>query len=124
MESSQDNLLSGSNGVREVDTAEGSNAEIPGSVRYERPAVPGSTLQLTVDSDLQYTVQRDLLAYVAKTGAKADSSAVVLDVATGKVRALATGETFDPSNPGVATADQLATPPSRRRTSRDRSTRS
>ncbi len=110
LESSQDNLLSGSNGVREVDTAEGSNAEIPGSVRYERPAVPGSTLQLTVDSDLQYTVQRDLLAYVAKTGAKADSSAVVLDVATGKVRALATGETFDPSNPGIATADQLGNP--------------
>ena len=66
LESSQDNLLSGSNGVREVDTAEGSTAEIPGSVRYERPAVPGSTLQLTLDSDLQYTVQRDLSAFVAQ----------------------------------------------------------
>jgi len=102
--------LSGSNGVREVDTAEGSTAEIPGSVRYERPAVPGSTLQLTLDSDLQYTVQRDLSAFVAQTGAKGDSSAVVLDVATGKVRALATGETFDPSNPGAATSDQLGNP--------------
>jgi cell division protein FtsI (penicillin-binding protein 3) len=110
LESSQDNLLSGSNGVREVDTAEGSSAEIPGSVRYERPAVPGSTLQLTLDSDLQYTVQRDLSAYIAKTGAKVDSSAVVLDVASGKVRALATGETFDPTNPGAATADQLGNP--------------
>ncbi len=110
LESSQDNLLSGSNGVREVDTAEGSNAEIPGSVRYERPAVPGSTLQLTLDSDLQYTVQRDLSAYIAKTGAKADSSAVVLDVATGKVRALATGTTFDPTNPGASTPDQLGDP--------------
>ncbi len=84
LESSQDNLLSGSNGVREVDTAEGSNAEIPGSVRYERPAVPGSTLQLTLDSDLQYTVQRDLSAFIAKTRAKPDSSVVVLDVATGE----------------------------------------
>jgi cell division protein FtsI (penicillin-binding protein 3) len=110
LESSQDNLLSGSNGVREVDTAEGSNAEIPGSVRYERPAVPGSTLQLTLDSDLQYTVQRDLSAFIAKTRAKPDSSAVVLDVATGKVRALATGETFDPTNPGAATTDQLGDP--------------
>ena len=104
LESSQDNLLSGSNGVREVDTAEGSSAEIPGSVRYERPAVPGSTLQLTLDSDLQYTVQRELSAFVAKTGAKDNSSAVVLDVATGKVRALATGTTFDPSNPGASPA--------------------
>ncbi len=107
LESSQDNLLSGSNGVREVDTAEGSSAEIPGSVRYERPAVPGSTLQLTLDSDLQYTVQRELSAFVAKTGAKDNSSAVVLDVATGKVRALATGTTFDPSNPGASPANQL-----------------
>jgi cell division protein FtsI (penicillin-binding protein 3) len=110
LESSQDNLLSGSNGVREVDTAEGSNAEIPGSVRYERPAVPGSTLQLTLDSDLQYTVQRDLSAFIAKTRAKGDSSAVVLDVATGKVMALATGETFDPTNPGAATSDALGDP--------------
>ncbi len=110
LESSQDNLLSGSNGVREVDTAEGSSAEIPGSVRYERPAVPGSTLQLTLDSDLQYTVQRDLSAFVAKTGAKGDSSAVVLDVATGKVRALATGQTFDPTNTGAATPAQLGNP--------------
>ncbi len=110
LESSQDNLLSGSNGVREVDTAEGSNAEIPGSVRYERPAVPGSTLQLTLDSDLQYTVQRDLSAFIAKTRAKGDSSAVVLDVATGKVRALATGETFDPTNPGAAASDALGDP--------------
>ena len=110
LESSQDNLLSGSNGVREVDTAEGSSAEIPGSVRYERPAVPGSTLQLTLDSDLQYTVQRELSAYVAKTGARDNSSAVVLDVATGKVRALATGKTFDPSNPGASAANQLGNP--------------
>ncbi len=110
LESSQDNLLSGSNGVREVDTAEGSTAEIPGSVRYERPAVPGSTLQLTLDSDLQYTVQRDLTAFVAKTRARPDSSVVVLDVATGKVRALATGQTFDPTNPGAATAGQLGDP--------------
>ena len=91
-------------------TAEGSRAEIPGSVRYERPAVPGSTLQLTLDSDLQYTVQRDLSAYIAKTRAKPDSSVVVLDVASGKVRALATGQTFDPTNAGAATADQLGDP--------------
>ena len=110
LESSQDNLLSGWGGVREVDTAEGSATEIPGSVRYERPPVPGSTLQLTLDSDLQYTVGRLLSAEVARSGAKGDSSAVVLDARTGKVRALATGETFDPTNLSVATADQLNNP--------------
>ena len=107
LESSQDNLLAGQDGLRVVDTAEGSSAVIPGSTRFERPATPGSDLQLTLDSDLQYTVQRELSAFVAKTGAKDNSSAVVLDVATGKVRALATGTTFDPSNPGASPANQL-----------------
>ena len=72
LESSQDNLLAGSDGLRVVDTAEGSNAVIPGSTRFERPAAQGSHLQLTLDSDLQYTVQRALVDYVAQTGAKAD----------------------------------------------------
>ncbi len=107
LESADDNTLGGSDGIRVVDTAEGSNAEIPGSVRFERPAVPGSTVQLTLDSDLQYTVQRALSAYVAAKGAKGDSSAVVLDVRTGQVKALATGQTFDPANLAAATPAQL-----------------
>ena len=71
LESSQDNLLAGSGRRAVVDTAEGSNAVIPGSTRFERPAVPGSDLQLTLDSDLQYTVQRQLADYVAATGRQA-----------------------------------------------------
>jgi cell division protein FtsI (penicillin-binding protein 3) len=110
LESSQDNLLTGSDGERIVDTAEGSNTVIPGSTTFERPAVQGSTMQLTLDSDLQYTVQQALNATIAKTGAKPDSSVVVLDAKTSEVRALATGETFDPKNFGAATPDQLSNP--------------
>ena len=68
LESSQDNLLAGPDGVRVVDTAEGSYAVIPGSTRFERPATPGSDLQLTLDSDLQYTVQRQLAEYAGAKG--------------------------------------------------------
>jgi cell division protein FtsI (penicillin-binding protein 3) len=93
-----------------VDTAEGSTTVIPGSTRFERAAVQGSSLQLTIDSDLQFTVQTALSDYVASTGAKATSSAVVLDARTGEVRALATGETFDPRNLAGAAADQLGNP--------------
>ncbi|MCW2721667.1 penicillin-binding protein 2 [Pseudonocardia sp.] len=110
LESSQDNMLAGFDGLRIVDTAEGSNTVIPGSTRFERPAVQGSTMQLTLDSDLQYKVQTALSAFVAKTGAKGDSSTVVLDVRSGQVLALATGETFDPKNLAAATPDQLANP--------------
>jgi cell division protein FtsI (penicillin-binding protein 3) len=101
LESSQDNLLAGTDGLRVVDTAEGSAAVIPGSTRFERPATPGSDLQLTLDSDLQYTAQRRLGAYAAAQGAKG-GSAVVLDARTGEVLALANARTFDPRNVAVA----------------------
>jgi cell division protein FtsI (penicillin-binding protein 3) len=110
LESALDNLLAGSEGLRVVDTAEGSDAVIPGSTRFERPATQGSDLQLTLDSDLQYTVQRALTDYIAQTGAGLNSSAVVLDAETGEVRALANGQTFDPRNFGSATAAQRSNP--------------
>ncbi|GAA2553563.1 peptidoglycan D,D-transpeptidase FtsI family protein [Pseudonocardia hydrocarbonoxydans] len=97
LENSQDNLLAGSPGLRVVGQAEESAAEIPGSTQFERPVVPGSDLQLTLDSDLQFTVQRALADEVAATGAGESSSAVVLDVATGQVLALANGGDADRS---------------------------
>jgi cell division protein FtsI (penicillin-binding protein 3) len=105
LESSQDNALAGTDGLRVVDTAEGSSAVIPGSTRFERPATPGSDLQLTVDSDLQYTVQRQIAGYTAAKGARS-GSVVVLDVKTGEVLALANSRTFDPR--AVSTADESA----------------
>jgi cell division protein FtsI (penicillin-binding protein 3) len=107
LESSQDNLLAGFDGVRVVDTAENSNAVIPGSTRFERAAVQGSDLQLTLDSDLQYTVQNALADYVQRTGAKPTSSAVVLDAHTAEVLAMANGQTFDPRDLSSAAPGQL-----------------
>jgi cell division protein FtsI (penicillin-binding protein 3) len=57
--------------------------------------VPGSDLLLTLDSDLQHTVQRVLAEAVTRTGAGPASAAVVLDSATGQVRALANGGDSD-----------------------------
>jgi cell division protein FtsI (penicillin-binding protein 3) len=110
LESSQDNALAGSEGLRVVDTAEGSNAVIPGSTRFERPATQGSDMQLTLDSDLQFTVQRALGDYVARTGAKPTSSVVVLDRATSEVLAMANGQTFDPRDLPGASPDRLGNP--------------
>jgi cell division protein FtsI (penicillin-binding protein 3) len=88
LESAQDRALAGSDGFRVVDTAEGSDAVIPGSTRAEQPAQAGRDVVLSLDSDLQYTVQQKLSAYVARTGAK-DGSAVVLDAKTGQIQSLA-----------------------------------
>jgi len=110
LEFSQDNLLTGLDGLRVVDTAEGGDTVIPGSQSFVRPAVQGSTLQLTLDSDLQFYVQQALSAYVKKTGAKSDSSVVVMNAEDARVLALATGATFDPKNTAAATPDQLGNP--------------
>jgi cell division protein FtsI (penicillin-binding protein 3) len=107
LESSQDNLLAGFEGLRVVDTAEDSNAVIPGSTRFERAAVQGSDMQLTLDSDLQYTVQQALMDYVQRTGADATSSVVVLDAHTAEVLAMANGQTFDPRDLSTAAPGQL-----------------
>jgi cell division protein FtsI (penicillin-binding protein 3) len=109
LEAAQEQLLAGTDGYRVVDTAEGGDTVIPGSERAEKPAVPGSSLQLTLDSDLQYTVQQQLSAYVAAHGAKG-GSAVVLDAKTGEVRALANNSTFDPRDLSSAASAQLGNP--------------
>ncbi len=97
LESADDDLLAGRDGFQIADTAEGSKTVIPGSTRSEQPAVSGSDVQLTIDSDLQFQLQRMLADYVGRSGAKS-GSAVVLDTKTGEVRALADNTSFDPAN--------------------------
>ncbi|GAA5167987.1 penicillin-binding protein 2 [Pseudonocardia eucalypti] len=106
LEAAAENTLAGVDGKRVVDTASGSNTVIPGSQRAEKPAVAGANLQLTLDADLQYTVQQQLTAYTAAHGAK-NGSAVVLDAKTGEVRALANSNTFDPRNIADANSAQM-----------------
>ncbi|MFR9802902.1 peptidoglycan D,D-transpeptidase FtsI family protein [Pseudonocardia sp. RS010] len=109
LESSDDDVLAGTDGFQVVDTAEGSDTVIPGSTRAQQAAVPGSDVELTIDSDLQFVVQQKLQDYVAKTGARG-GSAVVLDSATGQVRAMANGRTFDPRQLAAADPATLGNP--------------
>ncbi len=97
LESSLDKLLAGRDGAKVADTAAGSPVVIPGTERELKPSTPGSDLELTIDSDLQYTVQNKLADYVARAGARG-GSAVVLDSHTGEVYALANDTSFDPAN--------------------------
>jgi cell division protein FtsI (penicillin-binding protein 3) len=97
LESSQNTMLAGKNGWRVADTPQGNNDVVIPGTASSQPAVPGSGLELTIDSDLQYTVQQELADYVARTGA-GSGSAVVLDAHTGEVYALANNKTFDPNN--------------------------
>ncbi|WP_309116613.1 penicillin-binding protein 2 [Saccharothrix sp.] len=109
LENSQDNVLAGRMGRRVVDTMQGNNnVVIPGPDRSRElaAAVPGRSLELTLDVDTQYALQRMVTDYTAKSGAKS-GSAVVLDSRTGEILAMANDKTFDPNDFGKASEDQL-----------------
>ncbi|MGW5719290.1 peptidoglycan D,D-transpeptidase FtsI family protein [Amycolatopsis sp. NPDC003865] len=106
----RDNDLAGTPGRMLVNTKNGSdNVVIPGTERDLQAAVPGSDLELTIDSDLQYEVQRQLSDYVQQSHAKG-GQAVVLDAKTGEVYALANDTTFDPNDQSTWTPDDLNNP--------------
>lgn len=106
LEASMDPLLAGTDGEKISDTAMGSNLVIPGTERELKAAIPGSDVQLTIDSDLQFMVQRELADYAREAKARS-ASAVVLDAKTGEIYALANDKAFDPGaeswgeNPGA-----------------------
>nr|WP_228122375.1 penicillin-binding protein 2 [Saccharothrix syringae] len=109
LENSQDNLLAGKNGRRIVDTMQGNDdVVIPGPDRSRElaAATPGKSLELTLDVDTQYALQRMVTRYTQDTGART-GSAVVLDSRTGEVLAMANDKTFDPNDFGKATEEQM-----------------
>ncbi len=109
LENYADNLLAGRDGRRVVDTAEGSDAVIPGSERAVQAPVAGSGLELTLDSDLQFTLQQMLGDYARRHRAEG-ASVVVLDARTAEVYAMVNDVTFDPNNLAAATPELLGNP--------------
>jgi cell division protein FtsI (penicillin-binding protein 3) len=95
MEARYDDLLRGVDGERVFEVGNGDLAkEIPNGYHQETPAQPGSSLELTIDRDLQYEAQRVLFELMPKV--KADwASATVTDVQTGEVLAQASYPTYN-----------------------------
>jgi len=95
LEESMDSVLAGTDGAVTYDRGS-DGVVIPGSYRNRHEAVNGSTLQLTLDDDIQFYVQQQVQQAKDASGAK-NVSAVVLDAKTGEVLAMANDDTFDPS---------------------------
>ncbi len=74
---------------------------IPTGLMVENEPVPGTSVRLNIDRDLQWKAQDLLAAQVAATGAQW-GSAIVVDPRTGDVLALATSPTFDANDPAAA----------------------
>ena len=111
LEDSMDPVLAGTDGSRTYDRGS-DGAVIPGSWRDQQPAIDGSTVELTLNSDIQYQVQQQVQQAKNLSGAK-NASAVVLDAKTGQVLAMSNDGTFDPSigvgnNPADAQMGNLA----------------
>lgn len=70
------------------------------------PAVNGTDYTLTLDSTMQLTTQNALANAVESTGA-ASGEAIVMNVKTGEILAMASMPTFDSSNLGAATGNEM-----------------
>ncbi|WP_099025424.1 peptidoglycan D,D-transpeptidase FtsI family protein [Mycolicibacterium palauense] len=95
LEDSLDAVLAGTDGSITYDRGS-DGVVIPGSYRNRHDAVDGSTVQLTIDDDIQFHVQQQVQMAKDASGAK-NVSAVVLDAKTGEVLAMSNDNTFDPS---------------------------
>jgi cell division protein FtsI (penicillin-binding protein 3) len=104
MEARYDELLRGTDGERVFEignpnTPGGKLAkEIPGGYHKLTPAQPGTSLQLTIDSDLQFDVQRILSERMEQVNATV-GGAVVLDARTGEVLVQASYPAYNARKP-------------------------
>ena len=104
LELAYEDQLAGTDGMRQVEVANGKL--IPMGTDVQDPAVPGTSLRLTIDRDVQWVAQNSVAQQVAQTQAES-GTVVVMEVKTGKILAMASVPTFDPNNPGEGREEDL-----------------
>ncbi len=106
LELSEDQCLAAENGESSFLHSLKDWVAIPGSEVVHKQARDGGDLQLTIDSDLQWDVQRIAAAQVQATGAQW-ATVTVMEAKTGRLLAVADVPTVDPNDPaGVASDDR------------------
>jgi cell division protein FtsI (penicillin-binding protein 3) len=98
LEAEYDGVLAGEPGQLRRERAPG-GLTISAAPRQIREPVPGSDVVLSLDRELQYTAER-VLAKAVKKYSALGGSAVVMDVATGEVLAMASTPRFEPGQTG------------------------
>lgn len=97
VERTNDETLSGSPGERAFELG-GQGEIITTGTSADTPAVPGSDVRLSIDSDLQWYAYNSLEKRVVETGGLS-GYALVSEVKTGRIIAAASYPSFDPSAP-------------------------
>ena len=95
IESAFDDLLTGTPGEQTYERGPGGRV-IPTPNQSSIDAIPGGDVQLTIDRDIQFVAQEAIQSVVQRSGASS-ATAVVMDVQTGEILALATAPDFDPN---------------------------
>ena len=103
IEVAQNDCLAGKDGEETFEKGV-DGIKIPSSAITTKAAVPGKTIKLNINADLQYFAQQILTANVAKL--RADwGTAVVIEVKTGKVLVAADAPSYDPNEPGKSSVE-------------------
>jgi cell division protein FtsI (penicillin-binding protein 3) len=99
LEARYDTLLRGTDGKRVFEIGRGDLAkEIPGGYHRQDDPSPGSSIELTINRDLQFEVQRVLSQQGEKNNATV-AAAVVLNARTGEVLAQASYPAYNAAKP-------------------------
>ncbi|HMO10550.1 MAG TPA: penicillin-binding protein 2, partial [Actinotalea sp.] len=101
-----DDVLTGTAGYQAFERGR-QGQRIPNGREELVPAVPGRSVQLTIDRDLQFLVERALDQRVREMGADW-GSVQVLSVKTGEILALADSGAIDPNDPANANPSRSA----------------
>jgi len=96
LEYSADSCLAGTNGSETYERG-ADGVQLPGSTSVTEKAVAGGDLRLTIDKDLQYMAQQAVAEQGEAIGAES-ATAVVMEVATGKLKAVADWPAVDPND--------------------------
>lgn len=99
LERAQNESLAGTPGREMFQTSP--MGKIPLGDQVLTPAVDGTDVQLTIDPDLQWMVERRLAEQVKAVSGNW-GVAVVMDVETGELLSMANYPSFDPNDPGAA----------------------
>ncbi|GAB2570373.1 peptidoglycan D,D-transpeptidase FtsI family protein [Microlunatus antarcticus] len=103
LELSMNQELSGKSGTETYESAP-NGSKIPLGDSKVTPATNGLNFRLSLDSELQWMVQERLAAQVVRTDSDY-GMAVVMNVKTGEVLAMADAPTYDSSNPSAASTE-------------------
>jgi cell division protein FtsI (penicillin-binding protein 3) len=96
LEAEYNSLLAGRNGTEEVET--GTDGEpIPLTEEKSSPVVPGESLRLTINSDIQFAAEQECKERVATYHAR-NCSIIVMQPHTGAILAMAQWPTYNPAD--------------------------